>query len=92
MTKRELSQVYYLSREIAERPDAAERLEAERDKILRYIDGIGDSLTRQIMVKRHVELKSWRRIAKDIGGGNTADGIRKMHDRYLRREKKEEGD
>lgn len=51
-------------------------------EILEYIAGIDDSLIRQIMTLRHIELKSWQQIANIIGN-NTADSIRKMHKRYL---------
>lgn len=53
-------------------------------EILEYISAIDDSLIRQIMTLRHIELKSWRQVAFAIGGGNTADSARKMHDRYLK--------
>lgn len=56
---------------------------AERE-IMEYIFSINDSLIRQIMTHRHIELKSWVQVAFAIGGGNTAESVRKMHDRYLK--------
>ena len=53
-------------------------------EILEYICSIDDSLMRQIMTHRHIELKSWLQVANAIGGNNTADSVRKMHDRFLR--------
>ena len=52
-------------------------------EILEYICSIDDSLMRQIMTHRHSELKSWLQVANAIGGNNTADSVRKMHDRFL---------
>ena len=55
---------------------------AERE-ILEYIFSINDSQMRRIMRLRHIELKSWLQVANAIGGNNTADSVRKMHDRFL---------
>ena len=52
-------------------------------EILEYICSIDDSLMRQIMTHRHIELKNWLQVANSIGGNNTADSVRKMHDRFL---------
>lgn len=128
MTNRELSQLYYLNREIvclrqqiaaiesraesvtqvlSDMPRgsgtadkvsrAAVTLAAIRDKyhakmleasaehrlLLDYIDGIEDSMMRQIMQYRHISGMSWAAVAAHIGGGNTADSVRMAHDRYL---------
>ena len=55
---------------------------AERE-IFEYIFSINDSQIRRIMRLRHIELKSWLQVANAIGGNNTADSVRKMHDRFL---------
>ena len=55
---------------------------AERE-IFEYIFSINDSQMRRIMRLRHIELKSWLQVANIIGGNNTADSVRKMHDRFL---------
>ena len=55
---------------------------AERE-ILEYIFSINDSQIRRIMRLRHIELKSWLQVANTVGGNNTADSVRKMHDRFL---------
>ena len=55
---------------------------AERE-IFEYICSINDSQMRRIMRLRHIELKSWLQVANTIGGNNTADSVRKMHDRFL---------
>ena len=54
------------------------------EEINEYIADIDDSLLRQIVTLRHVNGLTWDQVAASIGGGNTADGVRKMHDRYLR--------
>ena len=59
---------------------------AERE-ILEYIFSINDSQIRRIMRLRHIELKSWLQVANAIGGNNTADSVRKMHDRFLQENK-----
>lgn len=56
---------------------------AERE-IFEYIFSINDSQIRRIMRLRHIELKSWLQVANSIGGNNTADSVRMMHDRYLK--------
>ena len=53
------------------------------EEINRYIEGIDDSLLRQIVYLRHVNGLTWDQVAASIGGGNTGDSVRKMHDRFL---------
>ena len=61
----------------------------ERIRLERYITTIPDSLTRQIFEDRFVSLMSWDEVAMDIGGGRgcTADRVKKICYRYLKREK-----
>ena len=59
-----------------------------RTEILEFVESIDDSLLRQIIVLRHVNGLSWRQVAREIGGGNTADGVRMIHDRFLKRDVK----
>jgi hypothetical protein len=63
------------------------RAKAQRQEreILKYINSIDDSFIRQIMVHRHIDCMSWVGVAMEMGGGNTADGVRKAHDRFLQR-------
>ena len=58
-------------------------IQLQRKKIIDYIDGIDDSLIRQIMFYRHISLLSWKEVAQNICGRNSGDGLRIMHDRYL---------
>ena len=52
-------------------------------EINEYIETIDDSLLRQIITLRHVNGLTWDQVAASIGGGNTADSVRMMHDRFL---------
>ena len=56
----------------------------ELAKLERFIGDIPDSLTRQIYTLRHVDGLRWAAVAYRVGGGNTADGVRMRHDRFLR--------
>lgn len=127
MTKKELSQLYWLNREIEKDKVRLAELEAaatdtsvkisglphvsgisdktaiaaeiadiraiikaktdmsvaEYNRLNRYIAGVDDSLIRQILILRYVNGLGWQQVAAAIGGGNTEDGVRKAHDRYL---------
>ncbi len=54
-----------------------------RAEIIEWVEGIEDSLLRQVIILRHVNGLGWRQVAREIGGGNTADSVRKMHDRHF---------
>ena len=53
------------------------------EEITEYIESIDDSLLRQIIYLRHVNGLTWDQVAASIGGGNTGESVRKMHDRFL---------
>lgn len=55
------------------------------NKIMRFVAGIDDSLMRQIIMHRHLDMMTWRDIAQKIGGGNSADGLRMLYERFLDR-------
>jgi hypothetical protein len=56
----------------------------EREKIKNYIATVPDSLIRQILtLLRYLKGLSWQKAANHIDGGNTADSLRKMHNRFL---------
>lgn len=59
----------------------------ERLKLEKYINSIPDSLTRQIFTLRFVEGKRWEDVSEKIGGGNTADSVKKTCYRYLKNSK-----
>lgn len=52
---------------------------------LGYICTIEDVLTRQIFFERCIKGKSWTAVAMAVGGGNTADGVRKIYKRYRKK-------
>ena len=60
----------------------------ERNRLERYIADIPDSFLRQVFQYRFVSGLTWRQVAFHIGGGNTADGVRKACMRYLEKEDK----
>ena len=54
-----------------------------RTEIIEFVEGIDDSLLRQVIILRHVNGLSWRQVAREVGGGNTGNTLQKMHDRYF---------
>ncbi len=70
-----------LESRIAAKQDEIQRL---RDEAVAFISGIPDSLTRQIVYYRCVSLMSWRRVAYEVGGGNTEENVRQIYSRFLR--------
>ncbi len=54
-----------------------------RAEIFEWVEGIEDSLLRQVIILRHVNGLSWRKVAREIGAGTTWDSLRKMHDRFI---------
>ena len=55
----------------------------EYNRLNRYIAGVEDAQMRMILSLRYVNGLSWQQVAAQIGGGNTADGVRKAHDRFV---------
>ena len=75
---------------LSEIDDLSVRAEALRGEIERreasaaaFIRGIDDNQTRLIFQLRFMRGCTWKQIARIIGGGNTADSVRKMYARYL---------
>lgn len=70
---------------LAERKEAIEKLELkieeERIEIIEYLSTVEDTLLRQIILHRCLKGRSWQRVAFEIGGGNTADGLRMIFNR-----------
>ena len=64
-----------------------QRLIAKRQReelnAMSYISDICDSQLRSIFLMRFLKGYSWTKIANEIGGGNTADSIKKSVYRYL---------
>lgn len=64
-----------------------QRLIAKRQReelnAMSYISDICDSQLRSIFLMRFLKGYSWTKIANEIGGGNTADSVKKSVYRYL---------
>ena len=56
------------------------RAELEAD-----IEAIDDSLLRQVITMRYINGMHWPEIAAHIGGGNSADSVRKQCTRFIAR-------
>lgn len=74
-------EIAYL-REIIEQK--VKRCYDEYNKLMEYINSVDDSYIRQIMTLRYIHGMSWRRIAHQMGGGNTSDSVRMACNRYLK--------
>ena len=127
MTRKELSQLYYLQKEIrsdeqrlidletaatgitanlsgmpsggrlsdktaiaAEIADLKGIIQAKRDmcvlhynQIMRYVATVDDSMLRQVIMLRNLDMLTWKQIAQRIGGGNTEDGLRMAYKRFV---------
>lgn len=70
-----------LERQLKRRLDELMDLTTEAYK---YIDGIEDSITRQAIMLKYVNGLSWTQTAAHIGGGNTAEGLRKRVQRFFK--------
>lgn len=55
-----------------------------RTEILEFVESIEDSLLRQVIILRHVNGLSWEQVAREVGGGNTAESVRQMHSRFFK--------
>ena len=63
------------------------KLQRQRRKVERYVDGIEDSLTRRIFRMRYIEGEvrpSWQWIAFKVGAAGDGSTERKKHDRFLK--------
>lgn len=63
--------------------DKKAEIQHQRDKALEYIYSIPDSLTRQVVYFRCLSLMSWKRVAYEVGGNNTPDGVRMLYNRFM---------
>ena len=70
-----------LENRIIAKRDEIQRLQ---DEAIAYIESIPDSLTRQIIYYRCVSLMSWRKVAYEVGGYNTAESVRQIYSRFMR--------
>lgn len=59
------------------------RIRKEMQRVIEWIEQIDDPLIQAIMYARYIKGSSWTAVAMQMGGNNTADGVRMMHNRYL---------
>ncbi len=64
-------------------------IQLQRDKIINYINGIEDSIIRQIVFYRHVSCMTWQQVAEEIGGCNSAESVRQQYKRFMDMEEKQ---
>lgn len=62
-----------------------ERCWRELKRMNNYINSVDDSLTRQILTLRYINGLPWAQVAACIGGGNTEDSVKKVHERFLKK-------
>ena len=60
-------------------------IQMQRKRIIEYINGIDDSITRQIVYLYCVSNLNWHQVAKSIGEGYTADGVKQTYYRHLKK-------
>lgn len=78
---------------IIERRDSLKKIMEQ--VYLKYLNVLGESLQiiesieevkiRNIFTARYVHEKTWNQVAQVIGGKATADSVKKIHDRYLKK-------
>ena len=62
------------------------RVQIERRKILEYIDSIDDSIARQVIFLKCVSGLNWYQIARELGQGYTADAVKQIYYRRLKKD------
>ena len=76
MNPKRLKQIPYLT---------AVEDETELEYLRNYIANIDDALTRRVFELRYIKQYSWEQVARKVDGGNTAEAVRKRHNRYLQK-------
>ncbi len=64
--------------------ELSEKLERSKSAAIAQISAIPNSLTRQVVYYRCIKLMKWQRVASEVGGGNTAESVRKIYSRYMK--------
>lgn len=63
-----------------------EQIKKDEEEITEYILTLSDPQIRAIIYMHCIEDLKWDYIAAKIGGGNTADSVRKIYTRFLEKE------
>lgn len=61
-----------------------EKLLELQDEVNNFIDGIEDSLVRQIITLRYIEGLNWYEVSDRIGENSTSESVRKIAERYIK--------
>lgn len=56
-----------------------------KKEITEFINGIEDSLTRQVIFYRYIKGMTWGGVAYMTGGYNSEENVRKIAERYLKK-------
>lgn len=59
------------------------RLAKELEELETFLDSVKDSIARQILRLRYIDLKSWRQISFEVCCGNGESTARMIHDRLF---------
>lgn len=59
------------------------KVQIQRKKIIEYIEGVDDSLMKQIIFYRCVSCMTWQEVADAVGGNNTENSVKKAYSRFL---------
>ena len=60
-----------------------EELLSLQEEMQNFIGEIEDNLIRQIIINRYINGYTWTKVANEISGNNTADGVRMLAKRYM---------
>lgn len=60
-------------------------IQVQRKRIMNYINGVEDSLLRQIMFLRNVSCMSWKQIANELGSNENC--VKQIYSRHFRKNK-----
>lgn len=63
------------------------KLQLQKKNIIEYISSIQNAETRQIFFYRNISCMNWNQVAKEMGEGYTADGVRQRYCRYFKKNK-----
>ena len=66
--------------------DLQYRILIKTKEIYEYIRRLDDSMLRQIIKYRCVELCTWQEVADRIGGGNTENSVKMMYHRHFEKD------
>lgn len=61
------------------------KIQIERKKIITYIETISDSTTRQILFYKCVSNYNWFQVAREMGPGYSADGVKQTYYRHFKK-------